>query len=142
MANVLLIFHLIIALILIGAVLLQRSEGGGLGMGGDSGFMSNRSATTALNKLTWILATIFLVTSLILTILAANKASRESILDTNDVDAIEVKDSPILDLKKLEALPKNPADLILDPLGLTTITSLGFIRSSGLFNQLAEVRFK
>jgi preprotein translocase subunit SecG len=107
MANVLLIFHLIIALILIGAVLLQRSEGGGLGMGGDSGFMSNRSATTALNKLTWILATIFLVTSLILTILAANKASRESILDTNDVNAIEVEDSPILDLKKLEALPKD-----------------------------------
>tara|TARA_B100001250_G_scaffold204710_1_gene175706 strand:+ start:515 stop:868 length:354 start_codon:yes stop_codon:yes gene_type:complete len=107
MANVLLIFHLIIALILIGAVLLQRSEGGGLGMGGDSSFMSNRSATTALNKLTWILAIIFLVTSLILTILAANKASRESILDTNDVDAVEVEDSPILDLKKLKALPKD-----------------------------------
>ncbi|PQM56255.1 MAG: preprotein translocase subunit SecG [Rhodobacteraceae bacterium] len=112
MANVLLIFHLIIALILIGAVLLQRSEGGGLGMGGDSSFMSNRSATTALNKLTWILAIIFLVTSLILTILAANKASRESILDTNDVDAVEVEDSPILDLKKLKALPKdeNPSN--------------------------------
>ena len=68
MENVILILHLIIALVLIGAVLLQRSEGGGLGMGGDSNFMSNRSASTALNKLTWIVATMFLTTSLILTI--------------------------------------------------------------------------
>ena len=72
MENVLLIFHLIIALILIGAVLLQRSEGGGLGMSSDSNIMSNRSATTALNKLTWIIATIFLLTSLVLTIMAGS----------------------------------------------------------------------
>ena len=108
MENVLLIFHLIIALILIGAVLLQRSEGGGLGMSSDSNIMSNRSATTALNKLTWIIATIFLLTSLVLTIMAANKSSRQSIFDTNDVTAIEEDGSPTLpDLKQLKALPQD-----------------------------------
>ncbi len=108
MENVLLIIHLIIALILIGAVLLQRSEGGGLGVGGgNSNFMSNRSASTALNKLTWIIAIMFLVTSLILTILAANEASRQSVLDTNNINEVEADDTPLLpDLKQLKALPK------------------------------------
>ena len=85
MENVLLIIHLIIALILIAVVLLQRSEGGGLGVGGDNNFMANRSATTALNKLTWIIAVLFLITSLILTIIAANEAGNQSILDNNDI---------------------------------------------------------
>ena len=92
MENVLLIIHLIIALILIGAVLLQRSEGGGLGVGGDNNFMANRSATTALNKLTWIIAIMFLITSLTLTIIAANKAGNQSILDNNNIDEVEVEE--------------------------------------------------
>ncbi|MAI97507.1 MAG: preprotein translocase subunit SecG [Rhodobacteraceae bacterium] len=108
MENVLLILHLIIALILIGAVLLQRSEGGGLGMGGGSDFMSNRSASTALNKLTWIVATIFLATSLALTILAARESGTQSILDNNDINSIEIDETPIIpDLKQLKALPKD-----------------------------------
>ena len=88
MENVILILHLIIALVLIGAVLLQRSEGGGLGMGGDSNFMSNRSASTALNKLTWIVATMFLTTTGVLTGLAATESGRQAILDTNYGNAI------------------------------------------------------
>ena len=107
MENVLLIIHLIIALILIGAVLLQRSEGGGLGVGGDNNFMANRSATTALNKLTWIIAILFLITSLSLTIIAANKASKKSILDNNNIDEVVV-DEPTgtPGLNELKALPK------------------------------------
>ena len=108
MENVLLIIHLIIALILIAVVLLQRSEGGGLGVGGDNNFMANRSATTALNKLTWIIAVLFLITSLILTIIAANEAGNQSILDNNDINEVEVeqlKETPRLD--ELKALPKN-----------------------------------
>ena len=107
MENVLLIIHLIIALILIGAVLLQRSEGGGLGVGGDNNFMANRSATTALNKLTWIIAILFLITSLSLTVIAANKASKKSILDNNNIDEVIV-DEPASTpgLNELKALPK------------------------------------
>ena len=107
MENVLLIIHLIIALILIGAVLLQRSEGGGLGVGGDNNFMANRSATTALSKLTWIIAILFLITSLSLTVIAANKASKQSILDNNNIDEVIV-DEPTSTpgLNELKALPK------------------------------------
>ena len=64
MQNVILIVHLLLALSLIGAVLLQRSEGGGLGMGGGGGAMSQRAAATALGKVTWILAIGFIVTSI------------------------------------------------------------------------------
>ena len=54
MQNVVLSVHLILALLLIGVVLLQRSEGGGLLGGG--GVMTNRGATNALQKLTWAIA--------------------------------------------------------------------------------------
>lgn len=74
MENVILTVHLILALLLIGVVLLQRSEGGGLGMGG-GGVMSNRGAATALTKLTWILAAAFICTSITLTLLASGASS-------------------------------------------------------------------
>jgi len=84
MENVVLVIHLLLAFGLIGVVLLQRSEGGGLGMGsggGGGGAMSGRSAATALGKVTWILAIGFIITSISLTILAAQKASGTSVLD-------------------------------------------------------------
>ncbi len=82
MQNVLLIIHLILALCLIGVVLLQRSEGGGLGMGsGGGGVMSSRGAATALTKLTWGFAAAFIATSIALTIIAAQTSSGSSVLD-------------------------------------------------------------
>ncbi|MBU2962958.1 preprotein translocase subunit SecG [Citreicella sp. C3M06] len=81
MQNVILIVHLILSLSLIGVVLLQRSEGGGLGMGGGGGAMSQRAAATAMGKVTWILAAAFIVTSLTLTVLAAQEASGISVMD-------------------------------------------------------------
>ena len=81
MENVVLIVHLILALCLIGVVLLQRSEGGGLGMGGGGGVMSGRAAATALGKLTWAFAIAFICTSLTLTVLAAAKSDSGSVLD-------------------------------------------------------------
>ena len=71
MENVVLIVHLIIAVFLIAVVLLQRSEGGALGIGGGGGgLVSQRGAATALSKVTWALAVGFLATSIILTILS------------------------------------------------------------------------
>lgn len=82
MENVVLIIHLILALSLIAVVLLQRSEGGGLGMGGGGGgAMAGRSAATALGKLTWLLAIAFIITSMTLTIFAAENASGSSVID-------------------------------------------------------------
>jgi len=80
MENVVLIVHLLLALGLIGVVLLQRSEGGGLGMGG-SGAVTGRGAATALGKITWGLAVAFIATSLGLTIIAANNAGGGSVVD-------------------------------------------------------------
>lgn len=81
MENVILLVHLILTLTLIGAVLLQRSEGGGLGMGGGGNATAGRSAATALGKLTWILGFALFATSLTLTVIAAQNSAGSSVLD-------------------------------------------------------------
>ena len=81
MQNVVLAIHLILALLLIGVVLLQRSEGGGLGMGGTGGVVSGRSAATALAKVTWVFAGLFIATSITLTVLAAKDSASSSVTD-------------------------------------------------------------
>ena len=82
MENVVLTIHLLLALGLILVVLLQRSEGGGLGIGGDGGgAMSGRAAATALSKLTWALGIAFVITSLTLTVLAARGNMASSVID-------------------------------------------------------------
>jgi preprotein translocase subunit SecG len=82
MENVVLAIHLIIALAIIGLVLLQRSSGGGLGIGGGSGglgdFATARSTANALTKATTFLAIMFFATSLTLGILAKNKGADKS----------------------------------------------------------------
>lgn len=82
MENVILTIHLILAMLLIGVVLLQRSEGGGLGIGGGGGAMSARGAATAMTKLTWIFATAFIITSMTLTVLSTRGGSNDSVLDS------------------------------------------------------------
>lgn len=79
METVVLTVHLILSFLLIGIVLLQRSEGGGLSAQG--GAMSARSAATALSKLTWIIAGLFIATSITLTVIAAQKAGAGSLAD-------------------------------------------------------------
>lgn len=83
MENVVLTVHLILALLLIGVVLLQRSEGGGLGMGGGGGggVMTGRQAANALTRGTWIIASAFLVTSIALTVIAARNSVGASVVD-------------------------------------------------------------
>lgn len=70
MQQVLIVIHLMLVLALIGAVLLQRSEGGGLGIGGGGGFMTNRGTANVLTRATAVLAGLFFATSLLLSILA------------------------------------------------------------------------
>jgi preprotein translocase subunit SecG len=70
MQSVLVVIHLMIVTVLVAVVLLQRSEGGALGIGGTSGFLTGRSQANALTRATAILAGIFFVTSLSLTVFA------------------------------------------------------------------------
>ena len=74
MITVLLIIHIMIAAALIAVVLLQRSEGGALGIGGGGGFMTGRSAGNALTKTTAVLAAMFFATSLGLTVIAGHQS--------------------------------------------------------------------
>jgi preprotein translocase subunit SecG len=70
METVLIVIHLMVVLALVGVVLLQRSEGGALGIGGGGGFMSARGAANALTRTTAILAAAFFATSIGLGVLA------------------------------------------------------------------------
>ena len=83
MQTVLLVIHLFVALALIGVILLQRSEGGALGIGGGGGggFFTGRGQASALTRATAILATIFFVTSIALTVLASMNHKQKSIFD-------------------------------------------------------------
>ncbi|MBB2751122.1 UNVERIFIED_ORG: preprotein translocase subunit SecG [Rhizobium aethiopicum] len=81
MQTVLIVIHLMIVLALVGVVLIQRSEGGGLGIGGGSGFMSARGTANALTRTTAILATLFFITSLGLGILTRYEGRPSDILD-------------------------------------------------------------
>ena len=82
MQTVLIVFHLMVVIALVGAVLLQRSEGGALGVGGGGGFMTGRGQANALTRATAILAALFFITSLSLTLLANFNRAPKSIIDT------------------------------------------------------------
>ena len=84
--TVLLIFHIFVAIALVGVIVIfQRSEGGGLGFGSSSGgsgsFMSARGSANFMTRLTGVLAAIFMINSLVLAILAGNHGQGTSILD-------------------------------------------------------------
>lgn len=81
MQTIVIVIHLMIVLALVGVVLLQRSEGGGLGIGGGSGFMTARGAANALTRATAILAAAFFITSLGLSIIARYGERPIDILD-------------------------------------------------------------
>jgi preprotein translocase subunit SecG len=106
MENVVLVIHLLLALSLIGVVLMQRNEGGGLGMGG-GGAVTGRTPQTALGKVTWGLAIAFICTSIALTIIAAENAAGVSVVD-------RIVDAPAPE-PAAPALPDLGTDSLLPP---------------------------
>ncbi len=86
MQEVVLVIHLILAVTIIGLVLLQRSSGGGLGIGGGAGglgdFASARSTANALTKATTICAFLFFATSISLAVIAKNSGARKGLLES------------------------------------------------------------
>ncbi len=81
MQTILIAIHLMVVVALVAVVLLQRSEGGALGVGGGSGFMTGRGQANILTRATAILATLFFITSLGLTLLANYSQSNKSVLE-------------------------------------------------------------
>ena len=82
MENFILIVNVILAILLVIVILLQRSEGGALGLGvSQDSFISSRSASNFLTKTTAILATLFIITSISLTVISKEQFSSTSVLE-------------------------------------------------------------
>ena len=87
MENFILILNVILAVLLIVVILLQRSEGGALGLGvSQDSFVSSRSASSFLTKATAIIATLFIITSVSLTIISKDEYSSKSVLERVEED--------------------------------------------------------
>ena len=120
----LLVIHTMIALALVGVILLQRSEGGGLGIGGGTGggLMTARGAANLLTRSTTVLASLFIVSSIVLAVLAAgaNKAKPiDTSLATNAAPVAPVS-APANLPGALPGLPATGAAPITTPATTTT----------------------
>lgn len=105
MANVLIVAYLLIVLALIAVILLQRSEGGGLGMGGSAGgLMTVRGSANLLTRTTAILAALFFATAIGLTILTEIDRPAQSILERAADSVGEGTEAPTSVLDALNAL--------------------------------------
>ena len=117
MLTFIIVIHLMIVLAMCGLVLLQKSEGGGLGMGsrGGGGFMSSRGTTNVLTRSTAILAACFFATSLLLSVIAGWNRNPGSILrppgapvSTPGSPAPKGPGSVLDQLKQQEQAPSGP----------------------------------
>ena len=102
MENFILILNIILAILLIGVILLQKSEGGALGLGvSQDSYISSRSAGSFLTKFTAIIASLFIITSISLTIISKEKFSSTSVLEKIE-ETEETKDSSEPQIPKSE----------------------------------------
>jgi len=110
MITVILLIHVMVAVALVGVVLLQRSEGGALGIGGGGGggFMTGRGAGNALTKTTAILAACFFATSLGLSILASHHGTTPSILPAGSENGLAPLQIPETQAPAAPATPAAP----------------------------------
>ena len=99
MENIILIINIILAVILVILVLFQKSEGGALGIGvSQDNFMFSRSAGNFLTKATAIIATLFIITSVSLTIMSKENFPTKSVLESTE----EEKTSTEPEIPKLD----------------------------------------
>ena len=104
----LIVVQAIIAASLVGVILMQRSEGGGLGMGGSpSGLMSARGAADFLTRITTILATLFIILSISLAFVAAKKGGTGEI--DSSLERTEVPATPAAPVTNAPAAPASAA---------------------------------
>ncbi len=105
MIVILFVIHVLIALSLIGVVMLQKSEGGALGMGGGgmSGFMTGRSTANLLTRTTAVLAVAFFATSIALVMLSSPSTTPRSIVDQGPAPG-----TPLIPPAGVPAMPDAP----------------------------------
>ena len=95
MQTVIIVIHLMVVTAMIGVVLLQKSEGGGLGIGSTGGFLSSRGTSNVLTRTTAILAATFFATSLVLSILAGLDRKPRSIIQNTGTPAQQTPGAPL-----------------------------------------------
>ena len=82
MEDLILVLNIILAILLVLVILLQKSEGGALGLGvSQESFVSSRSASNFLTKATALIAALFIITSILLTVISNKGTSRTSVLE-------------------------------------------------------------
>ncbi len=132
MESVVLVIHLILALMIIGLVLLQRSEGGGLGIGGSSGggignLASAKGTASAMTKITWFCAAGFFITSLTLGVLAGQSSRvNQGILEDVSITEIEAPiaddiSAPVGITYSTDVVPEAPVTSTPEPIAPTPI---------------------
>ena len=134
MENFILTINIISAILLVAVILLQKSEGGALGLGvSQDSFVSSRSASNFLSKATGIIATIFIITSISVTILSQEKIPKSSVLEKTEekqkekLQGMSGKCLGVLDrLLKADSdnVKHNACKLILECNGFTKDTNL------------------
>ena len=127
MQTVIIVIHLMVILALVAVVLLQRSEGGALGMGGGDQFMTMRGQGNVLTRATAILGAIFFITSLAMTVLASLNTPPTSVLDT----APAAQTAPAT-----PTIPTTPGTVPATSDSGTPATGTGTSGSGGILDQL------
>lgn len=97
MLTVVIVIHLLIAIALVGTILIQRSEGGALGMGGGGGmggFMTGRATANLLTRTTTFLAVGFFITSMTLALMSGGGREKRSILEEPAPTVVEQPAKP------------------------------------------------
>ena len=110
MIILLFVIHVLIAMALVGVVMLQKSEGGALGMGGGgmSGFMTGRSTANLLTRTTAILAALFFGTSILLVVIGNSTRAPRSIIDEGGGSPLTVPVAPGAPAVPAPAIPAAP----------------------------------
>jgi preprotein translocase subunit SecG len=130
--TILLVVMILISIALTGIVLLQKSEGGALGMGGGpSGFMTARGAGNLLTTLTWWLGAAFGLCAILLTIVGNIERSNTSIIDADSVGSIAVDSAPAAAPAPAPTAPVRPAAPSLDDLEASLPTAGATAPASG-----------
>jgi preprotein translocase subunit SecG len=108
MIILLFVIHVAIAMALVGVILLQKSEGGALGMGGGgmSGFMTGRSTANLLTRTTAFLAVAFFFTSVLLVVLSNRTAPSRSLIDQGPPPTQETPTAPAVPAEPTAPLAK------------------------------------
>ncbi len=113
MATVLLVIHLMVAAALVGLVLLQRSEGGALGIGGGGGgvggFMTGRGTANLLTRVTAVLAAAFFCTSILLTLIAKQASGPGTRLEGFTIDGTQETPQSGSPIEGFQLPPKPPS---------------------------------